>query len=49
RDTKELEEAREDAAALIESDPALSNPQHARLRRMVLKRYGLVLDLGDVG
>jgi len=49
RDTRELEEAREDAAALIESDPALSNPQHARLRRMVLKRYGRVLDLGDVG
>ncbi len=49
RDTELLEEARADAAMLLDEDAALSQPQHARLRRMVLKRYGRVLELGDVG
>ena len=49
RDTRLLEQARGDAAMLLEQDPALAQPQHARLRRMVLKRYGRVLELGDVG
>ena len=49
RDTELLERARADAAMLLDQDPALSQPQHTRLRRMVLKRYGRVLELGDVG
>jgi ATP-dependent DNA helicase RecG len=49
RDGALLEEARRDARALVAADPGLSQPQHARLRRMALVRYGQVLDLGDVG
>ena len=44
-----VEEARDAAQALIQSDPDLANPALARLRRMVFHRYGEALDLGDVG
>jgi ATP-dependent DNA helicase RecG len=44
-----LAEARRDAAALIASDPGLSQPEHAALRQRMLARYGKALDLGDVG
>ena len=49
RDSKILEEARRDAKHLTTADPGLRDPSHARLRRMVLRRYGKVLELGDVG
>jgi len=49
RDMPIVEEARDAAQALIQSDPELSNPAFARLRRMVFHRYGEALDLGDVG
>jgi ATP-dependent DNA helicase RecG len=49
RDHALLQEARRDAQILITADPGLSQPPHARLRRMVLRRYGTALDLGDVG
>ncbi|MCR4414046.1 MAG: ATP-dependent DNA helicase RecG [Thermoguttaceae bacterium] len=49
RDTAELDEARRDAAELVASDPGLARPEHARLRRMVIARYGRALDLADVG
>ncbi|MBW8884169.1 MAG: hypothetical protein JF612_05200, partial [Planctomycetia bacterium] len=49
RDVAVVEEARRDAQSLIESDPELTNPALARLRRMVFHRYGEALDLGDVG
>jgi len=49
RDTEILEEARRDAQSLVASDPGLSDPDHARLRRQVLTRYGQALDLADVG
>jgi len=49
RDGALLEEARDVAVALVAADAGLSLPQHARLRRMVLARYGQVLELGDVG
>ena len=49
RDIKILEEARADAAALIDADPGMSIPELEKLRRMVITRYGQVLDLGDVG
>ena len=49
RDVSVLEEARPAAQALIAADAELSNPAYARLKRMVLVRYGEALDLGDVG
>ncbi|HEX7448496.1 MAG TPA: ATP-dependent DNA helicase RecG, partial [Pirellulales bacterium] len=49
RDSATLEEARRDAQQLVREDPGLSRPEHARLRAMVLRRYGRVLELGDVG
>ncbi len=49
RDAATVDEARRDARALVESDPGLSRPEHARLGRMALVRYGKSLDLGDVG
>jgi ATP-dependent DNA helicase RecG len=49
RDSEILDEARRDAQALVAADPGLSQPEHARLRRLVLSRYGQVLALADVG
>ena len=49
RDTDILTEARRDAQALVAADPGLSQDQHAKLRAMMLRRYGKALDLGDVG
>jgi ATP-dependent DNA helicase RecG len=49
RDTAVLDEARRDAQQLVATDPALSAPDYALLRQMVLRRYGRVLELGDVG
>ena len=49
RDSATVEEARQDARALVESDPLLAKAEHAGLRRMALVRYGKSLDLGDVG
>ena len=48
-DAAVLEEARRDAQQLVADDPGLSKPEHERLRRMVLVRYGQVLDLGSIG
>ncbi len=49
RDSSVLEEARQAAQQLVAADPYLRDPRHARLRKMVLVRYGRALDLGDVG
>ncbi|MGD9644355.1 MAG: ATP-dependent DNA helicase RecG [Pirellulales bacterium] len=49
RDAPLLDEARRDALELVAGDPGLSRPEHARLRRQMLVRYGRVLELGDVG
>lgn len=49
RDRGVLEEARAAAGALFASDPGLSLPEHALLRRQMLNRYGAALELGDVG
>jgi ATP-dependent DNA helicase RecG len=49
RDRKVLEEAREAAQRLFDGDPGLKLPDHSRLRRQMLVRYGNVLELGDVG
>ena len=48
-DTKILEEARDDAFALVRGDPSLAKPRHRRLRQEVLKQYGRRLALGSVG
>jgi ATP-dependent DNA helicase RecG len=49
RDQTLLEEARRDAQNLVTADPGLASDLHAKLRRMMLLRYGKALDLGDVG
>jgi len=49
RDALVVEEARRDAGRLLNEDPELQSPAYARLRRMVLTRYGEALELGDVG
>ncbi len=49
RDRAILEEARQAAAEMVQSDPGLAKPEHAKLRRQMLGRYGAVLELGDVG
>jgi ATP-dependent DNA helicase RecG len=48
-DREIVAEARRDAQALIENDPELAAPAYARLRKMVLVRYGKAMELGDVG
>jgi len=49
RDKDVLLEALSDAVELVRSDPGLSRPEHAKLRKQMLSRYGAVLNLGDVG
>ena len=49
RDRDVLEEARREAQSLVTADPGLKQPDHARLRRQMLLRYGKALELGDVG
>lgn len=49
RDREVLLEARRDAQNLVAADPGLANNEHALLRTQMLKRYGQVLKLGDVG
>lgn len=48
RDETILVVAREIAQAMIDEDPELSAPAVAGLKKQVLRRYGAVLDLGDV-
>jgi len=49
RDHELLVEARRDAQALITADPGLAKPEHAKLRRQMVGRYGKALELADVG
>lgn len=49
RDVAELEEARRDAEALVADEAKWASPEFSRLRKMVLTRYGQVLELSDVG
>ena len=49
RDRETLEEARDAARALFDADPGLKAPDNARLRRQMLRRYGDVLEISDVG
>ncbi len=49
RDQSVLEEARREAQSLVSADPGLASEAHAKLRRMMVARYGKALELGDVG
>lgn len=49
RDTTLIIEARIAAQQLVSADPGLQRPEHAKLRKKVLEKYGRALDLGDVG
>ena len=44
-----LEAARDDAASLLRSDARLALPEHAALRKEVIRRYGRALKLIGVG
>jgi ATP-dependent DNA helicase RecG len=44
-----LRQARHDAFQLVAEDAGLRRPEHARLRRAVLDRYGKTLDLAEIG
>jgi ATP-dependent DNA helicase RecG len=44
-----LELARHDAFELVSLDAGLKRPEHARLRRAVLERYGKTLELAEIG
>ena len=49
RDLGVLQQARQDAFALVAADAGLRRPEHAPLRRAVLERYGKTLELAEVG
>ena len=49
RDQALVDEARGAAQRLFADDPGLRDPDHVRLRRQMLARYGHALELGDVG
>ncbi|GIW95267.1 MAG: ATP-dependent DNA helicase RecG [Pirellulaceae bacterium] len=49
RDRELLEEARRDAQLAVDVDPELNHPAWQSLKRVLLHRYGKVLDLADVG
>jgi ATP-dependent DNA helicase RecG len=49
RDSALLEEAREDAFALVAADPDLARPEHRVLRAALLARWRGKLDLASVG
>ena len=49
RDASVVAEARRDALALFERDPLLADPQLARLRQLIQKRWGETLGLARIG
>jgi ATP-dependent DNA helicase RecG len=49
RDRALVEEACREALLLVAADLGPKQPQHAKLRRQMLVRYGQALELGDVG
>lgn len=48
RDGRILEETRQDAFALVAEDPALAQPEHAVLRRELVRRWGGRLELAGI-
>ena len=49
RDATVLEQARQEAFALMEQDPELSHPDHRLLKATVLRKWRAKLDLGTIG
>ncbi|MBI2878189.1 MAG: ATP-dependent DNA helicase RecG [Candidatus Rokubacteria bacterium] len=49
RDGPILEEARQEAFALVEEDPRLARPEHQALREALLARWARRLDLASIG
>ena len=49
RDATVLEQARQEAFALMERDPHLSHPDHRLLKAVVLRKWQAKLDLGSIG
>ena len=49
RDAAVLEQARQEAFALMERDPQLSHPDHRLLKAVVLRKWQAKLDLGSIG
>jgi len=49
RDAEILDRARQDARTIVAEDAGLEDERFARLRRMVLVRYGQALEISDVG
>jgi len=49
RDGRILGEAKADAFALVEDDPALERPDHHPLREALLRRWGGRLELAKTG
>lgn len=49
RDAEVVGQARTDAQSLLLHDPQLMSPDYGKLKKMVLTRYGKVLELADVG
>ena len=49
RDAAVLEQARQEAFALMKQDPQLSHPDHQLLKAAVLRRWQAKLDLGSIG
>jgi len=48
RDAAILEQARQEAFALVQADPSLGDPRHQALRAVMLRRWKAKLDLGAV-
>ncbi len=49
RDAMVLEQARQEAFALMNRDPELSHPDHRLIKAVVLQRWQARLDLGSIG
>jgi ATP-dependent DNA helicase RecG len=49
RDEQVLILARNLAGQVVEKDPELKNPEHARLLRQVVAKHGKLMPVGDVG
>lgn len=49
RDAEIVGQARTDAQSLLLHDPQFTSPDYGKLKKMVLTRYGKVLELADVG
>ncbi len=49
KDAELLQEAREDALAILKEDPHLASPKWQAVRERIVRRYGELLELAEVG